>query len=174
MPVPHLLFSSLDVGEPPIAAAGGPKWSSTYGALTRLAHGKGLNITAESPPTILSGSSVVAVGAGSNHRTLATFLWRDATLEHGTGIFVSSDVVDHDLWHACKLIETACPPRLLRLGVLLPYDDEPSNIRARIMALGAKAETNDRFADALRARSRRRPPTRLLDLPDLDELETLA
>jgi hypothetical protein len=170
--VDHLLFSALDVGEPPIAAAGGPKWASAYGALTHLAHGKRLDISIESPPTILSGSSVVAVGAGSNHRTLATFLWRDATLEHRTGIYVIKDVVDHALWHACGLIETACPPDLLRLGILLPHH-EP-DMRARVLALGARAETDDRFADALRARSRRRPSTRLLDIPEFDELEALA
>jgi hypothetical protein len=176
--VDHLLFSALDVGEPPIAAAGGPKWTSTYGALTSLARGKGLDITAEAPPTILSGSSVIAVwagsiGAGSNHRTLATFLWRDATLEHRDGIYVSKDVVDPDLWRACEQIETACPPRLLRLGVLLPHD-EPAETRARVIALGARAETDDQLAHALQARSRRRPPTPLLDIPDLHELETLT
>jgi hypothetical protein len=169
----HLLFGALDVGEPPIAAAGGPKWNSTYGALTRLAHGKSLDITFESPPTIFKGSSVVAVGAGSNHRTLATFLWRDATLEHRTGIRVSDDVVDHDLWHACELIETACPSDLLRLGVLLPYD-EATDVRARVIALGARAATDGQFADALRARSRRHPPPHLLDIPKLHELEALV
>lgn len=85
---------------------------------------------------------------------------------------VSSDVLDRALWHACELIETACPPDLLRLGVLLPYD-EPAGFRARIVALGERAETDRRFAKALRARSRRRPPGQLLDIPSLEELETL-
>lgn len=149
------------------------KWATTYGALTHLAHGKSLNISTEAPPTILSGSSVIATGAGSNHRTLATFLWGHAMLEHTAGVRLSDDAVDRDLWRACELIENACPLEIRRLGVLLPRD-KPADIRARILALGDRAATNEQYADALRARSRRPPPRHLLDIPDLYELETLA
>jgi hypothetical protein len=172
--VEHLLFDGLDLGDSPIAVAGATKWSTTYGALIHFAHGRAVKIGGEAAPSLLRGSSVIAVGTGSNHRTLASFLWGDATLEHPSELMVIEDERDGELWRACEHLEVACSRDLRRSGLLLP-DDDGAEIRARLAALGEIAARDTRFRAALEARSRRPPPhPGLLDIPTLDELEMLA
>ena len=103
----HLLFAHIQIDDPSIAAAGGNKWTTTYGALTHFALEEQVYIGGESPPTILSGSSVIAVGAGSNHRTLASFLWGEARLRHHPGTRVIDDELDCPLWRACAQRKSA-------------------------------------------------------------------
>lgn len=110
--VEHLLFDGITLGDPPIAAAGGEKWSTTYGALVHFAYGRSINIGGEAAPSLLSGSSVVKVGDGSNHRTLASFLWGDTTLEHPSELVIVEDRRDDELWLACEYLEVACSREL--------------------------------------------------------------
>jgi hypothetical protein len=176
----HLLFHKPQLSDPPIAAAGGVKWFTTYGALTHLAHGRALQIGDESAPTIFSGSSVVSIGAGSNHRTLASYLWGNATLEHHRGrIKVIDDELDSPLWRACERLETACPRSTRRFGLTLDYDyerDNANDLRERIIALAEEAEHDEGFSRALLLRSQRRRPRRSVGtgFVPLHELEALT
>jgi hypothetical protein len=168
----HLLFAHIDINDPSIAAAGGNKWVTTYGALTHFARGQNLYIGAESPPTILSGSSVIATGAGSNHRTLASYLWGDARLEHHPGIKVIEDEPNLPLWQACERLERASPRDIRRFGIFLDWHANGIENRHRIMALNERAQDDERFAKALDARWNH-PPSRWALTPSLQELEAL-
>jgi hypothetical protein len=170
----HLLFAHIDIDDPPIAAAGGNKWVTTYGALTHFARRRKVYIGAESPPTVLSGSSVIAVGAGSNHRTLASFLWGEASLKHDPGIRVIQDVLDRSLWRACERLEAPSPPDIRRFGILLDLNADGAQNRRRVMALSKRAEHEERFAGALDARWSNRPHQRGIGSPSLQELEHLG
>jgi len=130
-------------------------------------------IGGESPPTILSGSSVIAVGAGSNHRTLASFLWGEALLEHHPGIKVIEDELDLPLWQACERLEAASPRDIRRFGIRLDLRGDGVENRQRIMALSEKAGHDERFTRALEARWMHSPSQWGTGTPSLRELEAL-
>jgi hypothetical protein len=143
-----------------------------------LAHGRALQISDESAPTILQGSSVLHAGAGSNHRTLASFLWGDAPLEHDRNyIEIVKDELDSALWRACEQLENACPPETRRLGLSFEIDHKPEDLvelRQRLIDLGEQAERDEDFSCALCLRSYRRLPRDGLGIVSLAEIEALA
>lgn len=174
--VEHLLCTKGTVYDPPSAVAGGRKWHVTYGALTHFALGRTMQIGDESAPTIFSGSSVIAMGGGSNHRTLASFLWGYARLEHDRGLItIIDDQLDPVLRRACEALEKACSRDVLRLGIYIPYDhDRAAELRQRVLELGGMAEHDARFARALEKRAQRPPPKAGRDMVKLEEVEQLA
>jgi hypothetical protein len=68
-----IVFRRTDLEEPALAAGGGVKWTTTFGALTYYALGLDVGSGGEAAPTMLTGSSIVSTGGGSSHRTLAAF-----------------------------------------------------------------------------------------------------
>jgi hypothetical protein len=169
----HLLFAHIDIHDPSIAAAGANKWSTTYGALTHFAHGRKLYIAVESPPTILSGSSVIAVGSGSNHRTLASFLWGEASFGHYAGIKIVEDKLDLPLWRACERLEIFAPVNIRRFGIFLDWNAGGTENRRRVMALSERVKHDQRLASALEARWKAPSGPSSSGTPTLRELEAL-
>jgi hypothetical protein len=173
--VEHLLCTKVTIYDPPEAVAGARKWHVTYGALTHLALGRAIEIGDECAPTILSGSSAITMGGGSNHRTLASFLWGEATLHHDRGLIkIVQDEPDMALWRACESLEIACPRDALRLGIYIPYNVESAKeARERIMALSTQAGCDEAFRSALIKRSQL-VPQHGRGMVTLEELEGIA
>jgi hypothetical protein len=76
-----------------------------------------------------TGSRTIQVGAGSNHRALAAFLWGQAELEcpDYRAIKIVDDTYDHDLLDSCRLLIPIFEDRYLG-------DVEGDAIRNRIVA----------------------------------------
>ncbi len=153
----YLVFRNAGIDLDMKAASGGAKWKTTYGALTNLALGKVVSCADEAPPTLYKGSHVIAVGSGSNHRTLACFLWGDATIESdGRDINVVDDVLDTDLWKACETIEHNCVDDTEIPRIYLKYIDPGvkaraygEEVRCRIIELACLVNSNNNVSNAL-------------------------
>lgn len=91
-----------------LAYRGGRKPASVYAAIAGLARGESLPGRHESGPTLLTGSGIVGLGAGANHRTLGAWLWGGGRLEARS--YVVDDIPDAELAEACLGLQRAHQP----------------------------------------------------------------